>query len=70
MPNTSKYNSKLLRAEELAAPAARDINLPPAKFAKLIRDPSHKQQAASRKQQARKAASKKDLTMNREYGIK
>jgi hypothetical protein len=46
MPNTSKYNSKLLRAP---ARGARDINLPPAKFAKLIRDPSHKQQAASRK---------------------
>jgi len=52
MPNTSKHNSKLLRAP---ARGARDINLPPAKFAKLIRDPSHKQQAASRKRASEQA---------------
>jgi len=42
------------------------ISLPPAKFAKLMRDPRAKRQAASA--QSRKL--KKDLTMMHEYGIK
>jgi hypothetical protein len=52
MPNTSKYNSKLLRAEEPAAPAPRDGVIG-------IVNPYWVEKAASRKQQATSRKRKK-----------